>query len=151
MARKAKDAAAAAESGTATGGAGGGSGSGSGTSISASELKKLMRESSKAKKAAAEAQSAHGGIISAACERYKIERKALSLTRYLWDCDEQKRGSVMRQTIDQWAKLGYFTQIDAFDDLIPTLKGIVESYTPADRSKVTPIRGGDEASVAAAG
>lgn len=128
MARKAKD-----EAGTT--GLDTGEEKPRGLSISPNELKKVLKEASKLKANASEAQGEHGAYIKAACEKHYLDRKALGLTRYMFDADEQRRGSIMRQCIQQWAMLGFFAQIDAFDDLLPILRDVVETF-----SKVTPLK-----------
>lgn len=92
--------------------------------IPKAELRSLVREATSAKEAAAEASGEHGAIVKNACERFGIEKNAFSWVRRLNDMEGPKRMAVIRQLLDFSSKLGFFDQIDAFDDVIPVLEQI---------------------------
>lgn len=99
--------------------------------IPKAELKKLMAEASAAKTAAAEASGEHGALVKNACERFNIERNAFSWTRKLNEMEGPKRMAVIRQMLDFGSKLGFFDQIDAFDDIVPVIEQIAKDARKA--------------------
>lgn len=96
-------------------------------SIGAEELRRVIREAQQRKAEASEASGRHGKVISGAVEQYGLERNALTFARRLADMEEGKRQSVLRALIEYSGKLGFFDQLDAFDDLVATLRGIVDA------------------------
>lgn len=96
-------------------------------SIAADDLKRIVNEAIKLKSKASEISGQHGKAISTACEQYGLERIALTFARRLADMEEGKRQSVLRALIEYSGKLGFFDQLDAFDDLVATLRGIVDA------------------------
>lgn len=97
------------------------------TSISADELRRVIREAQNHKTSASEASGRHGKVISGAVEQYGLEKNALTFARRLADMEEGKRQSVIRALIEYSWKLGFFDQLDAFDDLVATLREIVDT------------------------
>lgn len=109
--------------------------------ISAEDLQRVLAEAARQKQLASEYAGNHGAHVKNACERYGLEKNALTFARRLLEMEEGKRQGVIRASIDYWKKLGFFNQIDAFDDLLGNLREIVEDAT--DESRPVPKRGDD--------
>jgi hypothetical protein len=110
--------------------------------ISAEDLKKLLDEASRQKALASEYQGHHGAVIKNGVERYGLEKNALTFVRRLRDMEEGKRQGVLRAVLDYSNKMGYFDQIDAFDDINQTMNAIAEK-TQSNKDKASPGINGD--------
>jgi hypothetical protein len=93
--------------------------------IAEADLKRVVAEIGRQKKLASEYAGNAGKATQNACEQYGLEKTALTFARRLADMEDGKRQAVIRATIDYWNKLGFFDQIDAFDDLLATFETIV--------------------------
>lgn len=94
--------------------------------VTAEDLKRVINDISKNKSQASNYAGLAGKATQSAVEQYGLEKTALTFTRRLNDMEAGKRQSVLRSLVDYADKLGHFDQIDAFDDLIPILKRIVD-------------------------
>lgn len=94
--------------------------------ISGDDLKRVIEEASRQKALSAEYAGNHGSVVKNACERYGLEKTAFTFARRLRDMEDGKRQGVIRALLDYGEKLGFFDQIDVFDDTVGTLRRIVE-------------------------
>lgn len=95
------------------------------TGISADDLKRVIGEAVRQKQLASEYSGLHGKVVSNAVEQYGIEKNAFTLTRRMYEMEEGRRMAIVRSTIDYWHKIGFFDQVDAFDDVIDLMRRIV--------------------------
>ncbi len=104
--------------------------------IAPSDLKRVVTDIIRHKANASENSGLAGQATKAACERYNLDKKALGLVTGLVKAEDQGKAiATLRGVIEYSDKLGMFDQVDAFDDLIPTMRRIVEraeNAAPAD-------------------
>jgi hypothetical protein len=93
--------------------------------ISAEQLKKIINEASRHKATAAEYSGHHGKVIADAVEKFGLDKMSLNFARRLRDQESDKRQAVIRSSIRYWKLLGFFDQLDAFDDLRNDLADIL--------------------------
>ena len=94
--------------------------------LKADDLKKGIEEINRQGTLASEYAGSKGKVTRDLIDRYGLDRRALSFVVGLAKADEQKRQASLRAVIDYAAKLEFFDQMDAFDDVIDTLAEIVE-------------------------
>ena len=93
--------------------------------VTTEDLRRVVADISKNKTQASNYAGLAGKATQSAVEQYGLEKTALTFVRRLNDMEEGKRQSVLRSLVDYSNKLGFFDQIDAFDDLLATLEEIV--------------------------
>lgn len=101
--------------------------------VDASDLKRVIEEASRQKALASQYSGNHGAVIKNAVERYGLNKDALTVCRRMKDMEERKRDAFMRSLIEYAWKLGFFDQVDAFDDTVDTMRAIVASAEKSDR------------------
>lgn len=94
--------------------------------VTEEDLKKAIKEAIRLKGLASEYQGNHGKHVSNVVERHGMEKTAFTFSRRLVEMEEGKRQAIVRACLDYWNKLGFFDQIDAFDDLLDTINEIRE-------------------------
>lgn len=106
--------------------------------VSAVDLKRVVNEINKHGKNASENSGLKGQAVKQAVELYNVDRKALmSICSMAKQEPSQAQGTI--RSLMKYAHLyGLFDQVDAFDDLIPTLKGIIADVE--GRAEKTPKR-----------
>lgn len=95
------------------------------TGIDRDELRRVIAEAIRRKQEAAEYSGMHGKVVSQAVERHGIEKNAFTFVRRMAEMEDAKRQSVLRSVIDYAFKLGFFDQLDLFDETVATLETIV--------------------------
>lgn len=80
-------------------------------------LKNELQAMISAKKEASEKGGTVGKLTSQLCEKYGLMPQAVTGTRKMLEMQDDKRQAIMRQQIQLWNIMGWFDQIDAFDDL----------------------------------
>jgi len=109
--------------------------------VAPSDLKRVVKDIIRHKNNASENSGLAGQATKQACDQYGLDKKALGLVVSLSkQNDVGKAQSTLRGVVEYADKLGLFDQIDAFDDLIPTMERIV------DRARNTRPDGGAPAS-----
>ncbi len=94
--------------------------------VSADDLKRVVADITKHKERASENNGLAGQSTKNAIDRYGLDRAALGVIMKLGRSEISKQQCTLRAIIDYADKMGMFDQIDAFDDMIPTLRQIVE-------------------------
>lgn len=94
--------------------------------ITKADLRRVVDEIKRQKELASEYAGNAASSTKNACERYGLEKTALTFVRRLDAMEETKRSAVIRNLIDYADKLGHLDQFDAFDDLIGIMEAIVE-------------------------
>jgi hypothetical protein len=110
--------------------------------ISAADLGRILEDIKRQKSLASEYAGNAAAATKNACERYGLEKTALTFCRRLDEMDATKRSAVLRNLILYSNLRGHFAQIDAFDDLVGILEDIVEEAK--ERSSSPKSRGGTE-------
>lgn len=100
--------------------------------VSADDLKRVISEISRQKQLASEYAGNAGKATSNAVDQHGLEKTALTFARRLTEMEEGKRESVIRSSIEYWHKLGFFSQLSLFDDLVKTLEAILEDIRRND-------------------
>lgn len=93
--------------------------------IVADDLKRVVKDINKHREKSAENAGLAGQATKQAIELYNLDRAALGAVVRLTRTEPSKAQSTLRGIIEYADKLGMFDHIDMFDDLIPTLEGIV--------------------------
>ena len=119
---KAKDAAAVARGG-----------------IKPSDLRKLINDVNKHKRLASESNGMAGKATAMAVEANGLDKGAFTLCCRLDKREPPKRQGFLRSMLDYAEKLGFFDEIDAFDDTVPILEGIVARAREKEGTPAAPI------------
>lgn len=98
------------------------------TPLTPEEFKKLMADMSARRRVASERSGEHGALVKNACDRYGLEKNALTFTRRMFDMEDGKRQGILRSMISYWNTMGWFRQVDAFDDVIGIMREIVKQH-----------------------
>ena len=93
--------------------------------VKASDLKRVIGNINDFKSAASESAGLAGKETQNAVELYGLDKTALTFNARLSRMETAKRQGILRAQIDYSDKLGFFDEIDAFDDVIPVLEAIV--------------------------
>ena len=93
--------------------------------IKVTELRKVVTAINRFKKAASESSGLAGKETQTAAEAHGLDKGALTLCCRLDKQETAKRQAFMRSFLDYADKLGFFNEIDAFDDTLGILKDIV--------------------------
>lgn len=94
--------------------------------VSATDLRRVIKDFNRHKENASENSGLAGQAIKQAVDQYGLDRKALTLVAGLAKKEPDKAQGTIRAFMDYADKAGLLDQMDAFDDLIPTLERIVE-------------------------
>lgn len=94
--------------------------------VSAADLKRVVGDINRHKEHASENAGLAGQATKQAVEQYALDRKALSLIVGLSKKEPAQAQSTLRAIVDYADKLDMFAAMDAFDDLIPAMKRIIE-------------------------
>ncbi len=97
-----------------------------GSGITTKELKRVVSDVLRHKEHASENAGLAGQAVKQAVERYALDRKAFTIVVGLAKGEVTKAQGTIRSLIEYSDKLGLLDQVDAFDDLIPMLKRILE-------------------------
>lgn len=100
--------------------------------VAASDLKRVVKDINRHRENASENAGLAGQATKQAIEQYNLDRPALSAVVRLTRAEPSKQQATLRGIIDYADKLGMFDSIDMFDDLIPTLEGIVKRAKDAE-------------------
>ncbi len=107
--------------------------------VAASDLQRVVTDIIRHKANASENSGLAGQATKNACERYNLDKKALGLVTGLVKADDQGKAiGTLRGVIDYADKLGLFDQMDAFDDLIPTMEAIIDRVRGSETSAAGP-------------
>ncbi len=93
--------------------------------VAAVDLKRVVKDINRHRENASENAGLAGQATKQAIEQYNLDRPALSAIVRLSRAEPSKQQSTLRGIIEYADKLGMFDSIDLFDDLTPTLEGIV--------------------------
>jgi len=93
--------------------------------VTSADLKRVIEDINRHKENASEHAGLAGKATQQAVERFGLEKTALTFNARLSRMEAAKRQGILRSQIDYADKLGFFDEIDAFDDLIDVLEGIV--------------------------
>lgn len=113
--------------------------------ISAADLKRVITGINKSKEKAAEFVGQAGQATKQACDDHNLDKKALTFVAGLARKEPSQQEATLRAVIEYADKFGMLDQISMFDDLIPTLEGIVkrasnsQGATPAQTEKKSVI------------
>lgn len=88
-------------------------------------LVQIASEADRQRDLAAEYQGQHGGVIRNAVEQYGLDRKAFGFTRAVLKMEAVKQRATIAASLEYLEWLGAFDQIDAFDDLVDRLDGLL--------------------------
>lgn len=102
--------------------------------VSPDDLRKAVAEISRQKTLASEYAGNAGKATANAVERFGLEKTALTFARRLSDVEEGKRAAIVRSSLEYWWKLGFFAQLDAFDDVANTLQQILDDIRSNDNA-----------------
>lgn len=94
--------------------------------VSAEDIKRVVDDINRHKENASENAGLAGKATQQACDRYNLDKTALTFSARMKRMETAKRQGIMRGSLDYWDKLGFFDEIDAFDDLIPAMERIIE-------------------------
>lgn len=94
--------------------------------IAPADLRRVVDEIKRQKELASEYAGNAASSTKTACERYGLEKTALTFVRRLDALEETKRSAVIRNLLAYADMLGHLDQFDAFDDLIGIMERIVE-------------------------
>jgi aconitase B len=90
--------------------------------ITPEQLKRTLHDASLQRDKAAEATAEQASIMRAAIEQHGLDKTALTFSRRLETFEASKRNATIRAALEYWAKLGYFDQRDAFDDMLEMIQ-----------------------------
>ena len=109
--------------------------------IAATDLKRVVKENNRHKEQASENAGLAGQSTKNAVEQYGLDRKALGVVVGLSKKEPAQQQATLRGVIDYADKLGMFDSIDMFDDLVPTLKRIVDRAEASEgkKAKADPV------------
>jgi len=109
--------------------------------IAATDLKRVVKEINRHKEQASENAGLAGQSTKNAVEQYGLDRKALGVVVGLSKKEPAQQQATLRGVIDYADKLGMFDSIDMFDDLVPTLKRIVDRAEASEgkKAKADPV------------
>lgn len=93
--------------------------------VAKKDLKSVIADINRLKDSASEASGLAGKRTQQACEQYGLEKTALTFTARLERMEPAKRGGIVRSLHEYFHKAGFYDQIDAFDDVVDTLKSII--------------------------
>lgn len=119
--------------------------------IKPSDLRKLINDVNKHKRLASESNGMAGKATAMAVEANGLDKGAFTLCCRLDKMEPPKRQGFLRSMLDYAEKLGFFDEIDAFDDTVPILEGIVararekEGDPPPPGAEVKSLLDGDAA------
>lgn len=94
--------------------------------IKPSDLKRVVTDILRHKSHASENAGLAGKATASACETYGLDKGGLSFVVSLSRMEAGKRGSKLRAALDYAEKLGYFDEVDMFDDTLNTLRDILK-------------------------
>jgi hypothetical protein len=89
--------------------------------ISPDELRGVLTKAQTEKAKAGEHTAEQSSIIRNAIEQYGLDRTALAMTRRLAGFEDSKRQATLRALLEYCAKMGFFDQTDAFDDIMAVI------------------------------
>lgn len=104
------------------------------SSISSEELRRVVNNFMSETAEASEHNGAAGSIVKNALDRHGIDRKAFRFILGLAKAEATKRQATIRGVIELAEKMGYFEDVDMFDDIISTMSNIVEGKRPSEAS-----------------
>jgi uncharacterized protein (UPF0335 family) len=93
--------------------------------VKAAELRKLVTDINRHKKMASESSGLAGKATQMAAEAHGLDKGALTQCCRLDKWEPAKRQAFLRSFLDYGEKLGFFNEIDAFDDTVAILEEIV--------------------------
>lgn len=95
------------------------------TEITSDEIKRYAREYRENAADAAEAAGLAGQAVKNAIERHNLDRKAFRFVLGLDKMEPAKRQACLRGLLEYAHKLDMFSDVDAFDDILDRMEGIV--------------------------
>lgn len=95
------------------------------TEITPEEIKRYVREYQENAADASEAAGLAGQAVKNAIERHNLDRKAFRFVLGLNKMEPVKRQACLRGLIEYAHKLDMFSDVDAFDDILDRMEGIV--------------------------
>lgn len=102
------------------------------SSITAEELRRVVNQFMTEAAEASEHNGAAGSIVKNALDRHGMDRKAFRFILGLAKMETTKRQATLRGVIELADKMGYFDDVDMFDDVISTMANIVDGKRPAE-------------------
>jgi hypothetical protein len=107
------------------------------TGIAPDELRGVLSKAQTEKAKAGEHTAEQSSIIRNAIEHYGLDRTALAMTRRLAGFEDSKRQATLRALLEYCAKMGFFDQTDAFDDMLDVVETAIRGDKPS-RKKTRP-------------
>lgn len=107
------------------------------TGIASDELRGILAKAQTEKVKAGEHTAEQSSIIRNAIEQYGLDRTALAMTRRLAGFEDGKRQATLRALLEYCAKMGFFDQTDAFDDIMAVIDAAVRGGK-ASRKRTRP-------------
>lgn len=104
------------------------------SSITSDELRRVVNNYMSETAEASEHNGAAGSIVKTALDRHGIDRKAFRFILGLAKAETTKRQATLRGVVELAEKMGYFEDVDMFDDVISTMANIVEGKRPASET-----------------
>lgn len=95
------------------------------TEITSEEIKRYVREYRDNAADASEAAGLAGQAVKNAIERHNLDRKAFRFVLGLDKMEPAKRQACLRGLLEYAHKLDMFSDVDAFDDILDRMEGIV--------------------------
>lgn len=111
-------------------------GKGGRKTLTAPAFRSIIQDLSARKADASEHQGEFASATKGYCDDHGLDKKALTLTRQLSELPETKRAETIRCAVDYWEKMGWFSQLDAFDDLGKKLREIGAAAADRQPAKV---------------
>lgn len=102
------------------------------SSITSDELRRVVNQFMSETAEASEHNGAAGSIVKNALDRHGMDRKAFRFILGLAKMETTKRQATLRGVIELADKMGYFDDVDMFDDVISTMANIVDGKRPAE-------------------
>lgn len=106
--------------------------------IKPAELRKLVTDINRHKKLASESNGMAGKATQMAAESHGLDKGALTFVCKLEKWEPPKRQAMLRCLFDYAEKLGFFDEIDAFDDTVGVMETIVSKARAKEGKKPAP-------------
>lgn len=106
--------------------------------VAAADLKRVVKDIIRLGNNARENSGLAGQATKQAIDQYALDRAALNLACKLSRQEVPKAQATLRHIMEYCDKLELFATIDMFDDIIPTLEGIIERARAKEGKKEAP-------------
>lgn len=103
--------------------------------IEAAKLLEILKDIQAKKDKASEYAGHVGKATSQACDQHGLNKNALTVVRRMYGMEEANRTAFLHGIVEYAFKAGYFSQLDAFDSVVDTLKQIIAHIEGEDGGK----------------